>query len=436
MTGIAEGALWLALLAAAFGTGVGASRWRVPFTGRDIEVARFLAGALGVLGVGLLAGDLLRGAPSPFLGDLPPMPLAAGYRVAPLWATAKGTATTLAAMLLVVAALGPGTTRHLAPGMPGRISTVLSGMAAVCLTVALLMRVGATTPRAVPVWAQSVWAVVAPLAALGALAALLHLIALAVAARGEPMSPAVCGAWSAAALAAAALATISLGAEQSARALLGIGPQDPIVLGSAGSGLVLWVVSLALLHRRVARIVLSPDAVPAGGDEPSPWPARLAHVGAACVVLSFAAHVFAARSTVDLPPGAPVEVADALGGTWTLVNQGVSRFDHEGADITTVAIEAVGPDGRPRLMTSERREVQSLLGGNLAPVGMRGSSGTALQRVRVLLESADPLDTATVRVSFVPFLLLWPAGLVLLGAAGLLRLLVPLTAGGASFRSP
>jgi len=434
LTGPAEGALWLALLAAAFGTGVGVSRWGAPAPARDLDAARLIAGALGVLGVGLLAGDLLRGAPSTFLGDLPPMPLAPGYRVAPLWASPKGAAATLSAVLLVLAALGPGTGRRLHPAISGRVATVLSGMAAACLVVALLAGGGPQAPRAVPVWAQSAWATVAPLAALGALAALLQLVALAIATRGEPLGTAAYRAWQGPALGAAMFATISLGAEQASRGMLGIGPRDPIVLGSAASGLVLWVVSMVVLHRRVASVALS--AVLPASDRASSWPTRLAHVGAASLVLSFVAHVFAARSTVDLPPGTPVEVADALGGSWRMVNQGVSRFDHDGSDITAVAIEATGPDGRARLITSEQREVRSFLGGNLEPIGIRGSTGTPLQRVRVLLESADPLDTVRVRVAFVPLLVLWPAGLLLLAAAGVLHLLVPWAARSASFRSP
>ena len=94
-----------------------------------------------------------------------------------------------------------------------------------------------------PPFVQSGWAALAPLFALIALVALAIAAASAFAARERTPRAMLLLAWFA--------ATAALVSEQSARSQLGIGPRDAVVLGSASSGLVLWLVMSALLHRRV-----------------------------------------------------------------------------------------------------------------------------------------------------------------------------------------
>ena len=162
----------------------------------------------------------------------------------------------------------------------------------------------------------------------------------------------------------------------------------------------------------------------------------LAHAGAAAVILSFAAHAFATRATLTLPPGTMVETGDAFGRPWRLVNQGLSRFDASGADVIALAVEVTGPDGVRRLVTSESRDYVSPTGRHLGmPVGRRGSIGGALQRVRLLLESADGADVAQVRIAFVPLVILWPVGLLLLMVSALMALAPPTAAQRAPART-
>ena len=152
---------------------------------------------------------------------------------------------------------------------------------------------------------------------------------------------------------------------------------------------------------------------------------RLAHVsGAILLAVSFAAHAFAQRSTVALPPGTTVTVNDGFRRPWQLVNQGVSRFDAEGVDVTAVAIEARDPRGTPSLLTPEIREYHGRGGQHLASnVSIRASTGRITQVMRVLLSPPDSLDVASVRVTFLPAPVLWPLGVVLLGLSATLALM-------------
>jgi hypothetical protein len=242
-----------------------------------------------------------------------------------------------------------------------------------------------------------------------ALACLLVASSLAVASRD-----AVPRAWQSLALAAWVAATVALGAEQVARASLGIGPQDPVIPGGAASGLVLWLAASALLHHRVRRLIWT--RVEPGGGRMAGW---LAHVGAALVVASFAAHIMAVRTTVDLPPGRPVEVAGGIGTEWRLVNQGVSRYDAGPADVTGVAMEAARVGAPPALLTIERREY-AIGPGRSVSMSLRGSTSGQLVRLRVLLESVDEGDGVRVRVTALPLPVLWDLGLLLLGVSAVL----------------
>jgi hypothetical protein len=153
---------------------------------------------------------------------------------------------------------------------------------------------------------------------------------------------------------------------------------------------------------------------------------RVVHAGAVVVVLSFALHIVARRATIELPPGAPVEVRDGLGRSWTLVNQGLSRFDAEGRDIEALAIQVTRPDGAARLLTAEHRQYYDRNGRPLgAPLGLRATWPSAVQDARLVFDSALTGDVARVRVSFVPLAALWTLGIVLI-----------LVGGGAAFVAP
>jgi hypothetical protein len=249
----------------------------------------------------------------------------------------------------------------------------------------------------------------APAAAIAPLFALLSVVALAIA-TAAPGRVVLLLAWVA--------ATGALASEQMARSQLGVGPRDPILLGSASSGLILWLLTGALLHRRVQALLFRASAF-ASGSRAANW---LGHAGAALLAISFAAHAVASRTTVTLPQGESVAVTDALRRRWELVNQGVSRYDAEGVFMTTLTVGARNPGGTTALMTSEIREYHGRDGQHLAPVSFRASHGRTTQAVRVLLIEADSLDVASVRVTFLPAPILWTIGLVLLAASAFLAL--------------
>lgn len=402
-------AAWLAFLLAAWNAGVLGSRLRIDAEmSRGMEAGLVLAAVVGVVAWASWAGTLI-GTVSTTSGVVP-IPVAPGYRLAATWATPAGFALSLAVIGLTAAALASVTPR----GRPGDDATrqafVLTVVAVVLLGVVALDMPGRAALPAIPAFAQAPAAAVAPLAALVALACLLVAMSLAAASRD-----AVPPSWHSLVLTAWVAATVALGAEQVARASLGIGPRDAVIPGGAASGLVLWLVASALLHQRVRRVAWA-RAEPRRGGRVAGW---LAHVGAALVVASFAAHIMAVRTTVDLPPGQPVVVAGAMGTQWRLVNQGVSRYDAGYADVTGVAMEAARVGASPALLTVERREY--LVGpGRPVSMSLRGSTGGPLVRLRVLLESVDDGDGVTVRVTALPLPVLWDLGLLLLGVSAVL----------------
>ena len=402
---------WAALILTGILTGTLVSHWSAServLTPR-IEGLALGAAAAGVIAwfaqVGALVGNA---ASNPLLAAFVPLPTSPGFRVAILWGTLPGGALTFAVSLLVVATLT-------APSRGGDRLRFLCVMAAAALTALLLAVWFAPAPNAlttrVPVFVQATSAAMAPLLAMLALVALTVSIAAAVAG-ARPSKPLLLGAWMA--------ATMTLAAEQLARSELGIGPRDAVVLGNASSGLVLWLLTSALLHRRVQELLLRATS---SASRATSGAANAAHIGAAVMVLSFALHALAARSTVSVGPGATVELTDAFRRPWQLANQGVSRFDAEGMDILSVAIEARDVRGTLRLLAPAIQDPHGSDGRHLETISRRASAASALQSMRVLLLDVDSLDVARVRVTFLPVPILWPVGVALLVLSAALSVL-------------
>ena len=402
-------ALWASLILTGAIAGTFASRWRVTdVTVRGAENLLLAAAAAGVIAWFANVGSLMGGATTnPLLMAHVPIDVRAGYRLAVLWATLPGGALTVAVALLVRASLA---------GRVGdsRRARYVAALAVIALAALVVSVWFAPRPNAasahIPAFVQSPAAALAPLFALVALVMLADVGALHLAG-ALPQSPSLFLSW--------ALATAALVAEQVARSRLGIGPRDAILLGSASSGLVLWLATSALLHRRVRALVFrtQTDVVRRGGA------ALAAHVGGALLVVSFALHAFAARATVSVPPGGSIDVTDSFRRTWQLANQGVSRFDAEGVDVLSVALEASQPSGANALLTPEIRDYHGRSGRHLDnSVGLRQSTGAVTQTLRVLLIGADSLDVASVRVTFLPLPILWPIGIGLLGVSLLMAL--------------
>lgn len=408
MTWIADAGLWAAIVLAGLVAGLIAPRSQ---SLHPVHLARaeglLLAGAAAaVVAWCATAGEIL-GAPasSALLSAFVPIDVEPGFRLAVLWATLPGAALTLGTVLLVSLAIA---------GSRG------NGRASFILTVIALLALGAiawfnpprgVAPATIPPFVQSAPAAVSPLAALISLAALAWVVARA-AGQGAVPALALQGAWVA--------ATAAIVGEQMARSGLGIGPRDAVVLGSASSGLVLWVVTSALLHRRVQEVLLRATRPIASGSRLA---SIAAHAGAACLVISFAAHALASRATVSLPAGVPVDVADAFRRPWTLVNQGVSHYDAAGAEVTALALQAGTPGNGVALLAPEVREYHGRDGQHLATgIARRESTGGPLQAMRVLFIEADSLDVARVRITFLPAPILWPVGVALLALAALASL--------------
>jgi hypothetical protein len=119
-------------------------------------------------------------------------------------------------------------------------------------------------------------------------------------------------------------------------------------LSSALSGLILWLVTGALLHQRVQSLLLRFDGarllLPTAGRVMR----RSAATRAAFLAISFSAHAFASRRRSHFRRS--LCRSPMRSGNLALVNQGVSRFDASDVDVTALAVEA-RPARRPQLLT-------------------------------------------------------------------------------------
>ena len=400
-------AVWAALVLTGILAGSLASRWRTPDRTLSPRIEGLLLGAAaaGVVAWFAQAGALFgNSAAHELLAAFVPIETKVGLRLAVLWSTLPGGALTMAVALLVTAAL----TTPVRADNRDRWLAVMAVAAFGALIVAAWFgpSPNATADR-IPVFVQSASAALAPLFALSSLIGLAVIFAAAAVGNPAPR-PLVIGTW--------IVATLAVAAEQAARSGLGIGPRDAVVLGSASAGLILWLLTSALLHRRVQALLLRNEPDAAGSSRA----ANAAHAGAVLLVVSFALHALASRSTVSLAPGASVDVTDAFRRTWQLAHQGVSRFDAEGVDITSVAIESRDPTGQVHLLAPEIQDHHGRDGRHLEnSISLSRSATGALQTLRIVLLEADSLDVASVRVTFMPVPILWPLGVgaLLLSAA-------------------
>ena len=94
--------------------------------------------------------------------------------------------------------------------------------------------------------------------------------------------------------------------------------------------------------------------------------------------------------------------------------------------IIPLGLHAAGRDpahGSSVLLTPEIRDHHGRSGQHLDnTIGRRQSTGAVWQTLRVLLVSADSLDVASVRVTFLPLPMLWPLGIGLLGVSLLMAI--------------
>jgi hypothetical protein len=400
-------AMWVALLLTGLLTGALLARWNATEEPLPALLERLLlaAAAASVVAWFASAGSLLGNSTTNALVHARvPIETGPGYRLAVLWATLPGGGLTFAASLLIVATLSSGARA----GGRSRLAALTSALALVGLAIAVWFTPAPDAlppPTTIPPFVQHPAAALAPMFAMVALVCLSLIGAMRGAGR-VPAQSLILATWVA--------ATLVIASEQLARSGLGIGPRDAITLGSASSGLILWLVTSALVHRGVQTVVLR-RAVDGTITRHPGGAALAAHIGAAFVVTSFAAHAIAARSTVSLAPGSPVQLTDSFRRTWTLANQGVSRFDAEGVDVLSLAVEARDPRGNTRLVTPAVHEHHGPDGRHLDnAVSRRASADGLLQGMRILLLDADSLDVASVRVTFMPVPFLWPAGVALL----------------------
>lgn len=434
---VAEAALWLAVLSAAWTAGSLLARWH---SGDGASAAAGYAmlatAAFLVLSWGALAGALLRQDPSlAIVHEGVPVGAEALHRVAATWSTWRGAWLTLGVLLSLGGLVLAADDSHLGSTAATRLGGSVAALVALVLVVGVLAAppfAGASEaldPAVVPLFLVNPSAAVAPLFALGAIATLLILACNVASVRGTASPESALESVGRTAVVGWLLATLTLAAEQAARTRLGLTTRDAVVLGSSASALALWGVFAVLtapwVRRRLLGVGLGEEGV--NGKAGRPWPLRASYGGALLLALGFAVHIGAARSTVRLPPGTATAVTDVFGGEWQLVNQGLSRFDADGHDVTALAVEITDPAGSPALATTELRQYYSRRSGTAMgrPLGVRAVRRGVLQELRLVLDDAAEGDLALVRASFVPLPLLWHAGVALLLAGGLAIVALP-----------
>ncbi len=436
MTSTGELVTWLALLASAWTSGLFAARWRADAGGyppRGVASA-FASGALVAVSWAMLAGAALRADLSyAAVGGRVVVDATAGYRLAAVLTGTPGlllTAALLLAMSLIVEVEG-----HSPPTRPqaARLAALLSGgltllLIGIILAAPPFARDLSTRPGIVPLSILHPGAAVQPLFQLGAIVVSAVAFAVIIAERtgaaahagsgdvspgraSERARPLLLAAW--------LLATLALASDEWARTALA--PTGAGVAGRNATGILLWLVLGAAVHRSVRARMLGSRPGATGSLR---WHSHLAHVGAMCLLLAFGAHVAARRIDVELPPGRTVDVRDTFGRTWHLVNQGVSRFEAPGRDVMALAVEVTNPAGR-NLLAPELRDYRDPFGESAgAPVSARAVRRGALQDLLLTLDSVGAGDAGRVRVAFIPLVSLWIPGVALLVGAALGALLL------------
>ena len=443
---VGDVATWLALLVAAWNTGLFAARWSEKATGfsRRSEWSAFTGASLLALGWAMLAGALLRGDHSvTFVANQLVLDVSPLYRLAAIAAGFQGAALTSALLMalatIIIAGANP---RRSMAYVDARLLAALSAMITLLL-VAVVLLPGAgqgvdvpSTSRAVPAGLLHPAAAARPALAVAALVLLALAAALVVAASPERRRARVyddvvrrilVGSW--------LLSTLALGAEQWARTVV-VSPATGATTPVRSAGTVgLWLV-LGALVLSGGRAITSGRGQRDRSAAPMTWSRRAMLTGGACVLVAFAAHALARRSGQVLPPADAVETRDAFGRVWRLANQGVSRFDAGQKDIDALAVDVADPGGTHRLLSATVEQYVDHDGRPAgAPVGIRGVQYGLLQETLVALDSASSGDVAYTRVSFVPFAFLWIPGLLLL-VGGCALGLGPMTAVSARDQRP
>lgn len=246
-----------------------------------------------------------------------------------------------------------------------------------------------------------------------ALAALLY--ALGAGAPGEIAVPRLL----LAALAAGSALVVAMGTQAgvaAGSAAYSYAPASPLLLVLVAAGALAAASALVWRHRARARSAAAHErnALARVG-------ALLAHAGVALAVAGAIAAAAGGRSLeVQLGPGEAREAIDPFGARWRFVSTGLSRITRPDAGVYAIGIDATGPGGRHRTVTSERLQFTDARGAPLyepvmAPALIGGWSRDVLLRMRDIGDG----ERVTMSVSFLPLVrLVWVgAALALLGAA-------------------
>jgi hypothetical protein len=218
-----------------------------------------------------------------------------------------------------------------------------------------------------------------------------------------------------------------LAASAGARGAAGGAGVHTFAAGSDASVLVALAVIAGVLGIVAARHLAEPRMLVDGADAPPVVrpvrrPGRMALLaGTALGGIALAGNALARQPArrVSIASGDAVTVADRFGRSWTLANQGISRYDEETGGVTALALELAAPRGGARLVRVEVRAYVDSRGAPLGTTAVPTVLSGLLQDVRLVVEGVAPDEQVTLRVEFLPLLsLVWVAGaLVLIGGA-------------------
>lgn len=198
-------------------------------------------------------------------------------------------------------------------------------------------------------------------------------------------------------------------------AITGVGslaqsPAGPWIVGAFAAAIV---ISGVLVIDRIGDLDAS-LASGSAGSKRRRYGVGLAAFGVVAFLVGLAAQPFRTDHDFTLQTGETAELADAYGGEWQFVSEGVSRYLILNRRVTAATMAVYHDGSYAGLLTTERRQhVDSRGAPTDEPSTEAGVVRTVLQDVQAVLAGITGEDTIVLRVSFNPLVwLVWFGGAV------------------------
>lgn len=187
-------------------------------------------------------------------------------------------------------------------------------------------------------------------------------------------------------------------------------PAGPWIVGAFAAAIV---ISGVLVIDRLGDVEVSPG-LGAVGSRRRRYGVGVAVFGVVGLLVGLTAQLFRMDRDFTLQTGETAELADAYGGEWQFVSEGVSRYLILNRRVTAATMAVYHDGSYAGLLTTERRQhVDSRGAPTDEPSTEAGLVRTVLQDVQAVFAGMTGEDTIMLRVSFNPLVwLVWFGGAV------------------------